>query len=242
MGDERADVLYNYAAEPRALKSKAGTRNKRSALYRPEGEGDGAVPGAARMPINIHADERIARGSTWARSAHRGHPFEVNASAVGRKSLPGSGTRRRAPAATLSAVEIVRSQHVWGGRQLNNDIDLRCHLEENIPDGPEKMVEACQTDPIADRPASAKYVPRKTGQDAASQVEAGTLFDLDGELEPLLQVLVGKTLEQVNARAARAYSCSPHLAADVLLTSPRPKWKYCKNASWSFSKLPQLAS
>jgi hypothetical protein len=42
-----------------------------------------------------------------------------------------------------------------------------------------------------------KYVPRKTGIDAATQIEdEDNLFSFDTEVAPLLSVLVGKTMEQ----------------------------------------------
>ena len=46
----------------------------------------------------------------------------------------------------------------------------------------------------------------KTGVDAATQVEDGELFDFDAEVEPILEVLVGKTLEQVRSPATSPQS------------------------------------
>jgi hypothetical protein len=41
------------------------------------------------------------------------------------------------------------------------------------------------------------YIPRKTGIDAATQIEGeDQLFNFDFEVAPLLSVLVGKTMEQ----------------------------------------------
>lgn len=39
-------------------------------------------------------------------------------------------------------------------------------------------------------------MPVKTGEDKITQVEDGELFDFDDEVEPILGVLVKKTLEQ----------------------------------------------
>ena len=36
----------------------------------------------------------------------------------------------------------------------------------------------------------------KIGVDVETQIESGDLFDFDFEVEPILEVLVGKTLEQ----------------------------------------------
>ena len=60
---------------------------------------------------------------------------------------------------------------------------------------PEHEVET-QTDEFLDRPASPLFVPIKTGVDKETQILEGDLFDFELEVEPILDVLVGKTLEQ----------------------------------------------
>lgn len=39
-------------------------------------------------------------------------------------------------------------------------------------------------------------MPKKTGTDKESQIWDGDLFDFDYEVEPILAVLLGKTIEQ----------------------------------------------
>ena len=54
-----------------------------------------------------------------------------------------------------------------------------------------------QTDVFDDLPPPAPYVPLKTGVDVATQIEVeDNLFKFDLEVQPILEVLVGKTLEQ----------------------------------------------
>jgi hypothetical protein len=53
-----------------------------------------------------------------------------------------------------------------------------------------------QTDAFLDRAPSPLYIPQKSGVDAATQVKEGELFDFDFEVGPLLEVMVGKTIEQ----------------------------------------------
>merc|ERR1712188_303088 len=53
-----------------------------------------------------------------------------------------------------------------------------------------------QTDEFLDRPASPLFVPIKTGVDKDTQILEGDLFDFELEVEPILDVLVGKTLER----------------------------------------------
>lgn len=52
-----------------------------------------------------------------------------------------------------------------------------------------------QTDFLLDRPQSPLFMPAKVGVDTTTQVEPGELFDFDREVEPVLELLVGKTLE-----------------------------------------------
>ncbi|XP_037298992.1 trichohyalin [Manduca sexta] len=60
-----------------------------------------------------------------------------------------------------------------------------------------------QTDLFVDRPATPVYVPAKTGADVATQIYPGDLFDFDLEVQPILEVLVGKTTEQSLAEVAQ---------------------------------------
>nr|KAF6507790.1 radial spoke head 3 [Rousettus aegyptiacus] len=54
----------------------------------------------------------------------------------------------------------------------------------------------CQTDAFLDRPTTPLFIPAKTGKDVATQILEGELFDFDLEVKPMLEVLVGKTIEQ----------------------------------------------
>ena len=54
----------------------------------------------------------------------------------------------------------------------------------------------CQTDLFLDRPPTPKYIPAKTGVDTSTQIMPHELFDFDMEVKPILEVLVGKCVEQ----------------------------------------------
>ena len=75
------------------------------------------------------------------------------------------------------------------------DVQTENFLEE-ISDRPQETEVETQTDAFMDRPPSPLYIPKKTGLDKETQIYEGDLFDFDFEVEPILQVLVGKTLEQ----------------------------------------------
>jgi hypothetical protein len=75
------------------------------------------------------------------------------------------------------------------------DVQTEAYLEELT----DRVVEAdmdTQTDAFLDRPSAPIFVPMKTGVDADTQIYEGDLFDFDVEVDPILEVLVGKTLEQ----------------------------------------------
>ena len=59
---------------------------------------------------------------------------------------------------------------------------------------PEEEV-GTQTDATKDRPPTPLFVPRPSGTDASTQIEPGDLFDFDTEVGPVLDVLIGKTLD-----------------------------------------------
>lgn len=81
----------------------------------------------------------------------------------------------------------------WLGADI--DIQTEVFLEE-ITDRVPDLDAFTQTDPFADRPPSPIYVPAKSGVDVATQIYEGDLFDFNLEVDPILEVLVGKTLEQ----------------------------------------------
>uniref|UniRef100_A0A8C7Y0B1 Radial spoke head 3 n=1 Tax=Oryzias sinensis TaxID=183150 RepID=A0A8C7Y0B1_9TELE len=69
------------------------------------------------------------------------------------------------------------------------------YLEE-LSDIPEVKETECQTDAFLDRPETPIFLAAKTGKDAATQIYEGDLFDFEEEVQPILEILVGKTLEQ----------------------------------------------
>lgn len=75
------------------------------------------------------------------------------------------------------------------------DVQTELYLEE-IADRIIEVDMECQTDAFLDRPPTPLFIPAKTGKDVATQILEGELFDFDLEVKPMLEVLVGKTIEQ----------------------------------------------
>ena len=66
---------------------------------------------------------------------------------------------------------------------------------ETLTDKPPFYEKEVQTEFNIEKPALRHYLPVKTGLSKETQIWDGDLFDFDYEVEPILQVLLGKTLE-----------------------------------------------
>lgn len=67
---------------------------------------------------------------------------------------------------------------------------------ETLTDKPPFYEKEVQTEFNIEKPPIRHYLPEKTGQSIETQIWDGELFDFDYEVEPILQVLLGKTIEQ----------------------------------------------
>lgn len=140
---------------------------------------------------NIMYDRRVVRGNTY---SQRVIPTQAGSPDVAeiqrqqeqrRKAL----TRRRAREQFRT-----RTPEALQGRQ-HVDVQTDLYLEElsNIVMATDME---CQTDTFLDKPDTPLFIPAKSGTDAATQIEEGELFDFDREVQPVLEVLVGKVMEQ----------------------------------------------
>jgi len=167
---------YQFANEPRAV---SGNR------FRVDPYADD------KYAANIMWDRRVVRGNTYASqllpTGVVPDPVQLQKEAEKKKvkEFARRHQERLAKPATPEPVE---------GRK-HMDIQTDVFLEE-ISDRPVEQDVGAQTDPFMDRPPSPMFIPMKTGVDAETQIEEGDLFDFDFEVEPILEVLVGKTLEQ----------------------------------------------
>lgn len=81
-------------------------------------------------------------------------------------------------------------------------VDGRVHLSvqtdsymEELSSRPPESAIATQTEKHLDRPVSPLFVPRLSGESKSTEIGVGDLFDFDREVEPILEVLVGKSLD-----------------------------------------------
>merc|ERR1711976_190227 len=135
-------------------------------------------------------DKRIVRGNTYAQ-----HTLPASAQPDPIEIQRQQEARRRAIAKKRAKQQLrPKSPEPVEGRK-HIDVQTELYLEE-LSDRVEEADVDCQTDAFLDRPPSPLFIPAKTGKDIATQILEGDLFDFDVEVKPILEVLVGKTVEQ----------------------------------------------
>ncbi|KAI5638648.1 radial spoke protein 3 domain-containing protein [Phthorimaea operculella] len=145
---------------------------------------------------NVMHDKRVVRGSTFA-----AHPL-CQGDGVESAAQRAARTRRRALARRAAAMKTRPGTPPPVLGRKHHPIQTEYYLEE-LFDKAQEMEVGVQTDLFVDRPATPIYVPAKTGCDAWTQIYPGDLFDFDLEVQPILEVLVGKTSEQALAEVAQ---------------------------------------
>lgn len=162
--------VQQFSSAPQAV----GTRKK----YRD--------PNDMTIGRNLMNDKRVIRGNTYAAlvaPVQDAGEIQKQREAQRRRLMRASQTRKRAG----TPEPVPGRQHM--------DIQTDSYLEELTERTVEFEAET-QTDFLLDRPPSPLFMPAKIGVDIETQIEEGDLFDFDVECEPVLEVLVGKTLEQ----------------------------------------------
>ncbi|XP_007432070.1 radial spoke head protein 3 homolog B-like [Python bivittatus] len=174
-------ATYSYCSRPRAV-----TNRQR---YRTSLEANELDDEPVRY-ANLMYERRVVRGNTYALHVL---PWSTEPDPL---ELQRQREAHRKMLARKRAKEQLRTQTpepLEGRRHV--DVQTELYLEELADRIIEVDVE-CQTDAFLDRPATPLFIPAKTGRDVATQIWEGELFDFDIEVRPMLEVLVGKTIEQ----------------------------------------------
>ncbi|XP_053978354.1 radial spoke head protein 3 homolog [Hylaeus volcanicus] len=167
----------------------AATLDERAKIAKKSDATDQPVPFG-----NIMFDRRVVRGSTYA-TAPTLIDGEQSIAARQAEARRRHLARKRAQAqATKALVTRIGSPPPVPGRK-HEPVQTEVFLEE-LFEKPDELEVATQTDYFLDRPPTPKYCPDKVGEDASTQIEPGDLFDFDFEVQPILEKLVGKTVEQ----------------------------------------------
>ena len=136
------------------------------------------------QPCLITVDPRVCRGSTYVKKQK---PVESFDPITTKKKTYKPKTREIAP----QSLEIPQ--------QREDRIDMILQTEpylQEIVDKVEKKDIVSQTDAFLDRPPTPPFIPPKNGVDVSCQVEESEVFDLEFELQPIVSIIVSKTLEQ----------------------------------------------
>ena len=163
---------YTFTEGPRTVAAKR-------AKYRDD---DGPKPSMGNSMNNLMFDRRVVRGNTF-----HGLGAGTSPNSMGQQSKK-PRKRRKEPVSIFDLRPKLNR---------NEPVDLQKYLVEEKSDVPE-VNEVTQTDVFAERDDKDDvYVPKKTGIDAYTQIEEeDNLFKFDVEVEPILEILVGKTMEQ----------------------------------------------
>lgn len=166
------DNKFSYSAQPHAAPTKQRPK------YRDENEESGA------LASNLMFDARVVRGNTYSTK-----PLTLSAKD---DAVPGAARKTKKDRYKTLGTKRSSTPPAVDGR-THMVMQTEDFLEE-LTDRPVEAEAETQTQPYMDRPASPLFVRAKIGFDMATQIEGGDLFDFDMEVEPLLEVLVGKTL------------------------------------------------
>jgi len=162
--------VQQFSSAPQAVSSRKKYRDPNDASY----------------GNNIMHDNRVKRGITFGTTVQ---PQQDVAEVQKQREAQ----RRRLMRANQTKKRAGTPEPIPGRKHM--DIQTDSYLEELTERTVEFEAET-QTDFLLDRPPSPLFMPAKIGVDVDTQIEDGDLFDFDVECEPVLEVLVGKTLEQ----------------------------------------------
>jgi radial spoke head protein 3 len=139
---------------------------------------------------NLMYDRRVMRGNTYG---------GIVVPPSGGRNGSGSGGARRKKKFIPPASDSIFNIRPEVERREGIDLSQYLISKEDARGGDTRVevhVES-QTDAFDELPPPAPYIPKKTGVDVSTQIEVqDNLFKFDLEVAPILEVLVGKTLEQ----------------------------------------------
>ena len=166
---------FEYSSQPHAAPIKKKSK------YRNENENNNEIN--LNDAQNIMFDSRVARGNTYAAKS-----LTPNL----KKDLDLTSKKTKYTKSKLGVIRRTQTPPPVDGR-THMTMQTEDYLEE-IADRPIEQDVETQTSAALDRPASPLFVRAKIGVDIETQIGYGDLFDFDLEVEPILEVLVGKTI------------------------------------------------
>ena len=175
-------AAYSFNSEPRVVST-------RSEKYKPED----------RMTMNLMYDKRVFRGHV-----HDIHNIRPVLSPQEQEELHLQKEKEKKQEEMMkrqleSFKKSKTKQSPYDIRPAATgriEVDLQYFLTDQKDIKPSDSEVSAQTDVFLPKPPDPVYVPKKTGRDMYTQIEDGDLFSFNVEVQPILNVLTSKTLEQ----------------------------------------------
>lgn len=168
---------FSYSSRPKPLQARRKYRNELN-------NGDAGYG-------NLMFDRRIVRGNTYAQSTlpitAQENPIDLQRKAEKKRAREARKRHSEHEMRSKSPLPVDGRRH--------QPVQTELYLEE-LTDRIEESDITCQTDLFIDRPPTPLFVPAKTGSDISTQILPNDLFNFDLEVKPILEVIVGKTVEQ----------------------------------------------
>ncbi|KAL4437850.1 hypothetical protein ABPG74_001021 [Tetrahymena malaccensis] len=172
---------FGFAAKPKVV-------NPRSKYREPVQEDEDP-----ERVQNLMFEKRVVRGNTYARIITSKDNEIKNATKSGKSFKKTIQIQKEQIDYQRDQYEPGTPKPVAGRQNIEVQTD---EFVEQLTDKPPEYEKDTQTEVFIDRPNPRLFMPKKTGIDQETQIWDGDLFDFDYEVEPILQVLLGKTLEQ----------------------------------------------
>mmetsp|Transcript_29483 Transcript_29483/g.28201 ORF Transcript_29483/g.28201 Transcript_29483/m.28201 type:complete len:442 (+) Transcript_29483:141-1466(+) len=142
------------------------------------------------LSLSLMSDPRVIRGTTTTVNPAVKKVFTLKDAVTARNS-------------TLSNTKRANNQSSYSfesKKYCSEELDLSKYLTEETEKIPISKPAESQTDEFDNRPPTPDYVPRKTGVDTSTQIiDTTELFNFDEEIDPILEIITKKVIEQALA-------------------------------------------
>lgn len=168
---------YQFQSRPQAVSANNGRKKYRD--MPPKGS-------MAAYRRNLMHDRRVVRGNTHAAVIDQ-------PSASFRSTQAVRGNSRRRPARRLDGKSYSREQDYTTDSMM--DYESQENMLEELP-MPREAQQKTEELPVHEE---IEFIPKPSGVNQATEIAKGDLFDFELAVEPVLELLVGKTLNQTLA-------------------------------------------
>lgn len=165
-------------AQPKVVKGKQKFRDNANYSTADDDEDE-------RQALNIMYDKRVFRGNT-----HNFNLLKTNLTPAQKEEqrIKAEKELKKVDMIKQKLIEYKNSKKIKEPYELRPDpparieVDLTEFLTEQNKNRPEEETVKCQTDDFFERPATPKYIPKKTGIDVITEIGDYDLFDYDTEV------------------------------------------------------------